>query len=47
MKWIDFEKNSIFMDIGSNIGAFSIYAAVKKVVRYIHLRHLLMQILFF
>ena len=31
MRWIDsFEKNSTFMDIGSNIGAFSIYAAVKR-----------------
>ena len=30
-KWIDsFDKNSCFLDIGSNIGIFSIYAAVKK-----------------
>ncbi len=31
IKWIDnFEKKSIFWDIGSNIGLYSIYAAVKK-----------------
>jgi FkbM family methyltransferase len=29
--WIDsFENNSCFIDIGSNIGVFSIYAALKK-----------------
>lgn len=34
MKWIDtFEENSTFMDIGSNIGAFSIYAAIKRSCR--------------
>ena len=31
--WIEtFEKNSIFFDIGANIGVFSIYAALKKKV---------------
>ena len=36
MKWIDsFEKNSCFVDIGSNIGVFSIYAAIKKKC-YVH-----------
>ena len=31
IQWIDeFEDNSIFWDIGSNIGLYSIYAALKK-----------------
>lgn len=31
LKWIDkFKKNSVFWDIGSNIGLFTCYAAKKK-----------------
>lgn len=31
IEWINsFDKNSCFIDIGSNIGVFSIYAAIKK-----------------
>lgn len=31
LNWIDnFEENSIFYDIGANVGVFSVYAALKK-----------------
>jgi FkbM family methyltransferase len=31
LEWIDgFEKNSIFLDIGANVGLYSIYASKKK-----------------
>lgn len=37
LKWIDkFDKNSIFFDIGANIGLYSIYAAQKFSVKQIY-----------
>lgn len=32
LKWIDgFDKKDIFMDIGANVGVYSLYAALKKI----------------
>ena len=40
LEWIEnFEKESIFWDVGANIGLYSCYAAKKKIARYMPLNH--------
>ena len=41
LEWIDkFDENSVFYDIGANVGLYSIYAAKKKIHMFILLNPL-------